>query len=61
MSARKPLHPDCTGGVFCPVGGHVTVVRRSTGNTEIKHIRLTRGQEQTLRERRAAAKEVRDV
>lgn len=51
MSARKPLEPDCTGGIFCPIQGHSTTTR-SMGNSIIwSHIPLTAGQRKTLRER----------
>lgn len=55
MSARKPLHPSCIGGVWCPVEGHVTVRHLGNGRRIVSHIRLTTGQWKTLRERRSVA------
>ncbi len=58
MSARKPLDEACTGGIFCPVQGHVKVrvfVPRGKvlARSRTSHIPLTDGQRKTLRERRA--------
>lgn len=56
MSARKPLEDACTGGLFCPVRGHVSVGLGARPNV-ISHIPLTLGQTKALRERRYAARE----
>lgn len=55
MSARKPLEPDCDGGIFCLVPGHLTATPRGRGVTCYGHIPLTAGQNKTLRERRRLA------
>ena len=58
MSARKPLDERCDGGVLCPVEGHVTS-RTASGAVRFSHIHLTRGQNETLWERRTAARAAR--
>lgn len=58
MAARKPLDPDCEGGIYCPVPGHVKTTLTVPGGkvrarVKFAHIPLTVGQRKTLRERRA--------
>lgn len=58
MSPRKPLDPDCQGGIFCEVPGHVKTRLTVPGGkvrarATVSHIPLTVGQRKTLRERRA--------
>jgi hypothetical protein len=57
MSARKPLEEGCTGGIFCPMPGHVRTRSNGLGRATTSHIMLTRGQSKTLRERRQAERE----
>ena len=60
MTARKPLDPDCTGGIFCKVPGHVVnkgvkeyyVSGKVRSRVKFSHVPLTAGQRKTLRERR---------
>lgn len=52
MTARKPLHPECTGSVTCTVQNHVYVRRNGARGSTISHIKLTRGQRKTLKEGR---------
>ena len=54
MINRRPLDPACTGGILCPVTAHVTITREGH-NRRSSHIRLTRKQRKTLRERQLAA------
>lgn len=49
---RKPLAENCNGGIWCPVDGHVGRRDLGGGSWHISHIRLTAGQQKTLRERR---------
>lgn len=51
--ARKYVHPDCDGSVFCRVAGHVQQVIIGA-NTRHSHVPLTAGQSRTLYERRVA-------
>lgn len=56
MTGPKPLPEGCTGGIFCPVAGHVkTRANGSTRRTVFSHIHLTVGQRKQLHERRVAA------
>jgi len=56
MTARKPLEEGCTGGIFCPVPGHLKK-NLSRARTRISHIPLTHGQHKTLMERRRVERE----
>jgi hypothetical protein len=49
---RKYVHPDCDGGIFCPVPGHVVRRSQGSGRWRIAHVPLTAGQNRTLYERR---------
>jgi hypothetical protein len=51
---RKYVNPECDGGIFCPVEGHVTRMSTGSGKWRIGHIKLTPGQLRTIRERRDA-------
>jgi hypothetical protein len=51
---RKPLDPNCEGGVLCMVQGHVKKTYTSSTKWRIAHIPLTPGQRKTLDERRDA-------
>jgi hypothetical protein len=54
MGTTKPLHPNCEGGIFCPVEGHVERITKGGGRFTIRHIPLTRGQDRELDRRREA-------
>ena len=51
---RKPLDPDCDGGIFCPVEGHVRGRATGAGRFNVSHVPLTKGQSKTLFERHRA-------
>ena len=49
MTARKPLEPGCTTGIFCPIEGHLECVPRARGRVVYRHIKLTEGQKREHR------------
>ena len=53
----KPLHPDCTGGIFCAVEGHVRTRSIGPGRYATTHIPLTKAQNRALRDKRRTRQE----